>query len=318
MPGVASCFTPSPCRFPRDPVSKPPFGECASLGEREPFWEREKRTWPNREMSRFVHAAGIRWHVQQAGSGPALFLLHGTGASTHSFRDLLPALARDFTVVAADLPGHAFTESVRAAGYSLQGMSDSLAVLLDTLQVRPSRCVGHSAGAAVLCRMALDGRIAPRRIVSINGALLPLAGAAGMLFSPIAKLLAASALVPRLIAWRAGDRAAVERVIAGTGSKLDAVGLDLYARLVRDPDHIAGALGMMGNWDLQSLARDLPRLQIPVSLIVGQNDRTVPPQQASRLKDLLQNASLHSLSGLGHLAHEEAPALVASLVSAEH
>ena len=255
MPGVASCFTPSPCRFPRDPVSKPPFGECASLGEREPFWEREKRTWPNREMSRFVHAAGIRWHVQQAGSGPALFLLHGTGASTHSFRDLLPALARDFTVVAADLPGHAFTESVRAAGYSLQGMSDSLAVLLDTLQV---------------------------------------------------------------IAWRAGDRAAVERVIAGTGSKLDAVGLDLYARLVRDPDHIAGALGMMGNWDLQSLARDLPRLQIPVSLIVGQNDRTVPPQQASRLKDLLQNASLHSLSGLGHLAHEEAPALVASLVSAEH
>lgn len=290
--------------------------EPAPFWERGPFWEREKRTWPNREMSRFVHAAGIRWHVQQAGSGHTLFLLHGTGASTHSFRDLLPALARDFTVIAADLPGHAFTGSVRTAGYSLQGMSDSLSVLLDALKVTPHCCIGHSAGAAILCRMALDGRIAPRRIVSINGALLPLAGAAGVLFSPIAKLLAASALVPRLIAWRAGDKAAVERVIAGTGSRLDAVGLDLYARLVRDPDHIAGALGMMGNWDLRSFERDLPRLKIPLTLIVGQNDRAVPPQQALRIQSLLESASLHSLPGLGHLAHEEAPALVAQLINA--
>jgi magnesium chelatase accessory protein len=290
--------------------------ERGPLWEREPFWEREKRTWPNREMSRFVDAAGIRWHVQQAGSGHALFLLHGTGASTHSFRDLLPALARDFTVIAADLPGHAFTGSVRTAGYSLQGMSDSLSVLLDALKVTPHCCIGHSAGAAILCRMALDGRISPRRIVSINGALLPLAGAAGVLFSPIAKLLAASALVPRLIAWRAGDKAAVERVIAGTGSRLDAVGLDLYARLVRDPDHIAGALAMMGNWDLRSFERDLPRLKIPLTLIVGQNDRAVPPQQALRIQSLLESASLHSLPGLGHLAHEEAPALVAQLISA--
>ena len=72
-------------------------------------WERDGRDWPNREASRFVEAGGLRWHVQQMGRGPVLLLLHGTGASTHSWRALLPLLAKSFTVVAPDLPGHGFT-----------------------------------------------------------------------------------------------------------------------------------------------------------------------------------------------------------------
>ena len=60
---------------------------------RGPNWERDGRDWPNREASRFVHAAGLRWHVQVMGSGPVVLLLHGTGAATHSWRDLMPKLA---------------------------------------------------------------------------------------------------------------------------------------------------------------------------------------------------------------------------------
>ena len=49
--------------------------------------------WPRlaeSESSRFVEAADLRWHVQQMGAGPVLLLLHGTGASTHSWRALAP------------------------------------------------------------------------------------------------------------------------------------------------------------------------------------------------------------------------------------
>ncbi len=53
------------------------------------LWERDRGSWPNSGASRFVTAAGIRWHVQQMGSGPALLLVHGTGASTHSWREVL-------------------------------------------------------------------------------------------------------------------------------------------------------------------------------------------------------------------------------------
>ncbi len=261
-------------------------------------------------------AAGIRWHVQQSGSGPPLLLVHGTGASVHSWRDLLPALAADYTVLAADLPGHAFTEAVPSARYTLSGMSDSLAGLLQRLGFSPMFCVGHSAGAAILCRMSLDRHIAPRRIVSLNGAFLPLGGAAGVLFSPIAKLFAGTALVPRLISWRGGESVAVDRVIQGTGSKLDRRGIDLYARLVREPQHIAGALGMMGNWNLHSFERELCRLETPVTLIAAANDRAVPPAQARRIEACLPQANLVQVPGLGHLAHEEAPQRFVDLVSA--
>jgi magnesium chelatase accessory protein len=67
-------------------------------------WERDGKGWPNREASRFVRAAGIRWQVQSWGRGPTLLLVHGTGAATHSWRDLAPLLARRFTLVAPTSP----------------------------------------------------------------------------------------------------------------------------------------------------------------------------------------------------------------------
>ena len=62
-----------------------------------PDWAVEGRDWPHREASRFVEAAGLRWHIQEFGraEAPTLLLLHGTGAATHSWRGLAPLLAQD-------------------------------------------------------------------------------------------------------------------------------------------------------------------------------------------------------------------------------
>jgi magnesium chelatase accessory protein len=275
------------------------------------FWEREKRTWPHRDWSRFVCAAGIRWHVQQAGSGPTMLLVHGTAASSHTWRALMPTLARDYEVLALDLPGQGFSSPLPYSRNSISGISEAVAGLLRVLGVRPQYCIGHSAGAVILCRLALDGSVAPRVIVSVNGAFLPLAGAAGMLFSPIARVLASTSIVPRLIARRAGNPAYVARLIAGTGSRLDAAGIDLYARLVRHPQHVAAALAMMSHWHLGAFARDLPRLAIPLALLVGDNDRAVPASQAIAVRERVPHVEIYRLAGLGHLAHEEQPGLLA-------
>jgi magnesium chelatase accessory protein len=293
--------------------SRTDAGAARATGDRLD-WESDGRDWPNRRASRFVTAAGMRWHVQKMGRGPVLLLLHGTGASTHSWRALAPLLARDFTVVAPDLPGHAFTATPAPERLSLPAMAESIAELLAVLEARPAMVVGHSAGAAVLARMCLDGHIAPRTLVSLNGALLPLHGLAGQFFSPLAKLLASSRLVPRLFTWRAGDHAAVERLIRRTGSTLEAEGIELYARLVRNRGHVAGVLAMMANWDLRPLARDLPRLAPRLVLVVGAKDRTVPPAHAERVRALVPGAVVETLPGLGHLAHEERPDLVAGIV----
>ncbi len=281
-----------------------------------PSWAEHGRDWPNRGASLFVRAGGLRWHVQRAGSGPVVLLLHGTGAATHSWRDLLPLLARRMTVIAPDLPGHGFTALPAPHLLSLPNMARLVAALLQALGVEVDYAVGHSAGAAILARMVLDGRIAPRGLMSLNGALEPPPGVQAPLFPAVARLLAGLPPVPGLVAWAAGDPRRVTRLLDNTGSAIDPRGQELYGRLMRQPSHVAGALGMMSRWNLAPLRRDLKRLRVPVTLVVGGNDRMVPPTAADALMAELRNARLVPLPGLGHLAHEEQPQVVADLVAA--
>jgi len=277
-------------------------------------WKRDGADWPNRAASRFVTAGGVTFHVQMMGEGPVLLLLHGTGAATHSWRDVLPALAADFTLVAPDLPGHGFSSLPAGEGMSLPGMAAAVAALLGVLGVAVVGVVGHSAGAAIAVRMVLDRLISPRALVSLNGALLPLPMLPEDVFGPMARALVSLPLVPRVFAWQAGSDAAMARLLGSTGSVLDARGQALYARLVRSPGHVAGALSMMAHWGLRELAADLPRLVVPLTLIAGAGDRTVPPGEAHRVKRLVSGARVVLLPGLGHLAHEERPGLVVGLI----
>ena len=270
--------------------------------------------WPNAAHSQFIRAAGLRWHVQVTGSGPPALLLHGTGASTHSWRGLAPILAQHMTVIAPDLPGHGFTEAPAAARLSLPGMARALQGLLQIMDIRPVTGIGHSAGAAILARMTIDGQIAPTRLVSLNGAFLPLQGIAGQIFSPLARVMAGLPGLPTLFARRAASPGMVARLLDATGSTLDAEGIALYQRLVTNPGHAASALGMMAHWNLAPLLTDLPRLQTALTLIVGANDRTVPPTQSARVAELVPGANLIPMPGLGHLAHEERPEETAALI----
>jgi magnesium chelatase accessory protein len=279
--------------------------------------ETDGKEWPNRAQSRMVKAAGLRWHVQEQGAPdatpkPKLLLLHGTGASTHSFRALMPLLATNFHVLAPDLPGHGFTDG-SAETTSLPGMARAVQSLLKATGFQPDAIVGHSAGAAVAIRMGLSGT-QTKSIIGINAALMPFRGLAQKLFPSIARLLVLNPFVPRIFAYTA-NADTVRRLIEGTGSKIDPDGLKLYQRLFANPAHCAGALSMMARWELEPLIEALPRLTIPLHLITGSEDRAVPPDDADEIKKRLPTLTVTRLKGLGHLAHEEDPALCASEIS---
>ncbi len=278
-------------------------------------WQRDGRHWPNRDHSQFVPAAGLIWHVQVMGDGPVALLIHGTGASVHSFRELAPLLAPHFTVVAPDLPGHGFTsEPPTASGYTLPGVAFGIAALLRKLELEPVVSVGHSAGAAVAVRMTLDGMMAPVAVVSLNGALLPFPGMFNDILGPAARFLASSGVTAKAFSFFAGSRHSVERLVQSTGSRIDSEGMNLYAQLTANAGHIHGALALMANWDLRALADDLPRMPARLVLVSGTRDGMVPPWEAYRVRALVPKAELISLRGLGHLAHEEQPAQIAAIV----
>lgn len=270
-----------------------------------------------------VPAGGVRWHVQRwPASAPdgtrPLLLLHGTGACCDSWAALAPLLATRCDVLAVDLPGHARSGPLPSGQAPLPGMAAALAALLKTLQVQPHAVLGHSAGAAVMLRLALDDALDGHPVlVGLNAALQPFEGWAGLLLPPLARLLSKSPLVPSLVAWQARDSRRVQRLIDATGSQLDEAGIARYAELVRNPRHVAGALAMTAGWDLHALQRDLSSARaqrLRLHLLVGTADRTVPAQQAERLAQRRPGVTVHRLPGLGHLAHEEAPQAVAAVL----
>jgi len=270
---------------------------------------------PPAPTSRFVQDGPLRWHVATMGTGPAVLLVHGTGASSHSFHALMRRLASHFTLVAPDLPGHALTRAPRSFEPTLPNTAHALGRLAAALELRPRIVVGHSAGAALVARMTLDRLIEPEPalVVGLAAALVPFRGLARAVLHPAAAVLSRS-LAPALIATRFGRTRRVDDIVRSTGSVLDRHGVESYRRLVERPEHVAGVLAMMARWDLDPLYDALPRLRPPFLLLAGANDRAVPLAQLRAASARVPRATLVVVERAGHLLHEEQPNEVARLI----
>ena len=261
--------------------------------------------WPFKAQSSLIQSGRQRFWVTDTGprDAPTLLLLHGTGASLHSFRRTIPGLSQTYRVITPDLPGHGASATGFAGRLSLDTMAQDLWTLLDTLHINPKAIIGHSAGAAIGLRMA-ELRPVPR-VIGLNAALGEFDGAAAFLFPILAKGLATLPFASSAITTFFGRPGTVERILTGTGSPLDPEGRAQYLALVRDPDHVTGALGMMADWKLQGLLTRLPETKTKVTLIASEGDRAVPPQVSIDAAKRIPGAKLHLLPKLGHLAHEE-------------
>lgn len=207
------------------------------------------------------------------GDAPLCLLIHGTGAATHSWRDVMPMLARDWRVIAFDLPGHGFTRAKRAQPVSLPAMSQSIGALLDTLGEVPDLIVGHSAGAAIALEIvAQRGWECP--VVGLNPALLPFPGLAARLFPSLAKMLFTNPFVARIFARMARYPGEVGRFLGkSTGSRIDRAGIEYYRRLLSHAGHCDGAIRMMASWQLDAFKQRLPQVAVPVLLVHGAKDK---------------------------------------------
>ena len=271
-----------------------------------PRWEEWRSRWPNAAASRFVEVAGRTWHVQVAGTGPPVLLLHGAGGGTHSWLHVLPRLAVEYTVIACDLPGHAFTDAPPPERLTLPGMAALVAELLDVLAVRPQLVVGHSAGAATLVRMALDGMLpGARALVGINAAVVPPPELYRFFGGPWLRGLMTGALAARLAAQYASRAGVIEALLRSSGSRVPPLLVTCYEGLATSERHVRSTLTMMSQWALEPLLREVHRLRLPTVLLAGADDRWVPPSAARRVATYIPGAVFEVWPDQGHLMHEE-------------
>lgn len=279
-------------------------------------WSRDGLDWPHRAASRFVDAAGLRWHVQEMGpaDAPVVLLLHGTGAASHSWRHLLPILAATHRVVAPDLPCHGFTRPQHWPDLSLNGMRMAVQALITALGIVPAVIIGHSAGAAIAVSLGTGDAVKPPpTVVTINGAFRPIRG--DRIFSPLAKALFAAPLSASLFAAVARGGWFGDNLLTATGSQIDNAGAVLYRRLLTSSSHVRGALGMMAAWDLTRFDALLAALPVPPTLIAAKDDPMVPWSDTRHAGNIARDARLRPVDRGGHLLHEVRADMVAGLIA---
>jgi pimeloyl-ACP methyl ester carboxylesterase len=256
----------------------------------------------------FRRIHGYRRAFRLAGEGPALLLIHGIGDSSVSWLELIPALARDHTVIAPDLLGHGRSDKPRA-DYSIGAYANAMRDLLTVLGLERATIVGHSLGAGVAMQFAYQYPERCERLVLVAAGgisrevhlILRLAS------SPVAELV-----LPLL---RYGPPRALSRAIVRVLQRLDTnVGRDgeeLNRILDALPDAVArrafvrtlrGVVDRRGQvvtgLDRCYLARNIPTL-----LVWGTRDAVVPFEHAVIAHRAMAGSRLEVFEGAGHFPH---------------
>jgi magnesium chelatase accessory protein len=102
----------------------------------------------------------------------------------------------------------------------------------------------------------------------------------------------------------------LDQVLASTGSKVPAASAGRYRTLTASPDHVHATLTLFSQWKPTEVEAFLPRARTPSLLVAGAADAWIPEDDVRRAAELLPAGRMVTLDGLGHLAHEEAPARV--------
>jgi magnesium chelatase accessory protein len=271
--------------------------------------------WPNRQHSSTVCVGGLDWHVQLAGKGPVVLLLHGTGSSTHSWSDLIPLLENDAQVIVPDLPGHAFTLGGKLEDLKLDEIAHSLQLLIDHLGIEaPSIVVGHSAGAPLALRFAVAALKPPKLVIALNPSFIPPPAVYTSFFGPMLGPITRSSTLSSLLASLSPSLGMVDKLLDSTNTILPEARRVYYRKLFERSDHVRGSMNFMAAADIQKVLEEANLYQGKLICVLGNQDAWIPVKPLEKIiRDYFPAAEILKWEG-GHIMHELESIKVAQLI----
>ena len=265
--------------------------------------------------SRYIDTGDLRQHVVTGGEGPPLLLVHGWPQTWYAWRMLMPALARDFSVVAVDQRGIGLSGKP-ADGYDTGTLANDLVALMDALGHQRFALYGTDVGMPIAYALAADH---PDRVDRLVVSEAPLPG-----ISPSPPLFLPPLLNERL--WhlafnqlpKVNEQLVIGREEIFFGAEFDAsAGMNkLPADAVRyyietlaaDPDHLRGSFEFyraIPTTSAQNEQRKARRLTLPVLAIGGAESSG--EGVGNTMKLAADNVQILVIPGCGHWVAEQAP-----------
>lgn len=247
--------------------------------------------------SQHLEVGGVRLHVETAGDGPPLLLLHGWPQDGRVWEQVVPRLQDRFTLVVLDWRGHGRSADAPDGVYTPDALVAEALGVLDALGIGRAGVIGHDWGCFVSLLLAVG---APERVTAVLAAGSP---------HPWIPVTAGGALSLWRGWYAALNAFGVATGVTGRHVLGPEVAAERYLATTRAPATKALYRWYWGSW--MRLLRDgpPPAPAVPVRYLVGEHDPCTP---ASWVGDGVPGAGVEWVPGAGHSLPEERPDLLAA------
>lgn len=271
--------------------------------------------------SRFIDVDGVEIHYKEMGSGPRAFLLlHGFGASTFTWHEVMDDFAAHGRVIAFDRPGYGLSQRLLPGDwtgdnpYTAESQARQIIAIMDTLGIERAVLVGNSAGGTISVFTYLTYPQRIEALILLDPAIYS-GGGAPAFVRPLLGLPQMRHIGPLISRSLVSDPQNLLNLAWHDPSRITPAILDGYAKAYQ-VENWDKAL-----WEFTIASRDLNldtrlnEIRAPTLVITGDNDRIVPTQESVTLASEIANADLIVLPACGHLPQEECPAGVMEAVN---
>lgn len=278
--------------------------------------EAERRNPP---LGRLLDVDGVRLHVLERGTGAPLVLLHGNGSMIQDFLSsgLLDRAAESHRVIALDRPGYGHSSRPRGRLWTPEAQAEIIAKALGRLGVEKATVFGHSWGCLVAVALARKRPDLVGRLVlasgyyfpSLRADIVPMSVPAVPVLGDIVRYSLAPYLSrllwPRIMRKIFGPASTPEKFEQGFPREMALRPSQLRASAAESALMIPSAAAQ-GNY---------AELSMPVSIIVGWDDRLIDPRaQSARLHEEIPGSTFTGVEGSGHMVHQTATDAVMKVI----